>query len=98
MRKCRSTLIIAIQNLVEFKKNPEFFSEDRIKEIYIIISDNLSLDEKNKDQFSKYIIEAVNLMIQWLKPILLKSKIDSNKLNSIINKAKNYKIIIHKNI
>jgi hypothetical protein len=94
LRKCKAALIIALQDLVQSKKIPDYIDSDRKFQIYKIISDNLSLDENNKDQFSKYIDESVDLMIRWLKPMLLKSKINKKELESIISNANNFEIRI----
>ncbi len=94
LRKCRVTLLIALQDLVQFKKDPAYLSETRINEIYSIISDNLSMVDDEKDQFSKYINEAVNLMIQWLKPMFTRLKVNKGELKILLKQAKDFEIII----
>ncbi len=98
LRKCRASLIIALQDLYEFTKNPEYMSSDRIHDVYKIIYDNLSLNEDDKDQFSKYVIEAVDLMIHWLKPMLLKSKINNKEFQNILRRTKSFEIIIRNDV
>ncbi len=98
LRKCRASLIVALQDLYEFTKNPEYTTSERKHDVYKIIYDNLSLNEDDKDQFSKYIIEAVDLMIHWLKPMLLKSKINNKEFQNILRRTRSFEIIIHNDV